>query len=297
MSRIRLFESKGLPDHERLAGMRLESITPLARNTRWRREMPHAEPLPVLIWIARGQGRIVFDGRTRGFGPATAIALPAGTPFALEPMPRTEGTLLRLPELFEAPMPPRPRRLKLTDVTSQAEMAGLLDRLARAGDLTDPPSGRAALARIILISALIERIATAQPPKPLSKPNQLAARFAREVEQVLGQGATLEQIGATLGVTATHLSRTFKATCGQSAARYLTARTMHEARRRLADTDATAAQIARDLGFGSPAYFTRAFGKATGQTPSAFRAAERGSGSRERPVDPRAGTKATSKPG
>ncbi|WP_220749297.1 MULTISPECIES: AraC family transcriptional regulator [Jannaschia] len=275
MSRIRLFEARSLSEADRLRGLRLEPITPLARNGRWRRETPHVEALPVLIWIARGQGRVLVNARTRGFGPATCLVIPPHTPFALEPTAMTEGTLLRLPDLFEAPLPADHRLLKLPDVGAQAELVGLLDRLARAGDISERANGRAALGRLILVSALVERLCTAQPEAALPQPARLAARFAAAVEAHLGTGANLEAIGQELDVTPTHLTRTLRATCGMTAMQYQQARLMNEARRRLADTDDSAASISQDLGFGSAAYFTRAFGKLTGQTPSAFRKMER----------------------
>lgn len=274
MSRIRLFESKGLPEADRLRGLQQEMISPLLRVGRWRRETPHSDSLPVLIWIARGQGRIMINARTRGFGPSSCIVIPAGTPFAIEPGTVTEGTLARLPDLFEAPFPDRPRRLRITEVAAQGEMAGLLDRLAQSGDLSDPVAGRAALARVILLSSLVERESRRVQPERPNGSARLAQRFAAEVESNLGNGANLEAIGDIMGVTPTHLTRTLRETCGMTAAQYLTARLMHEARRRLADTDDSAATIAAGLGFSSPAYFTRSFGKNVGQTPSAFRQAE-----------------------
>ena len=51
---------------------------------------------------------------------------------------------------------------------------------------------------------------------------------------------------------------------------------MAEARRRLVDTDDSAAKIARDLGYSSPAYFTRAFGQETGTTPTGYREQKKG---------------------
>ncbi|WP_179379938.1 helix-turn-helix domain-containing protein [Jannaschia marina] len=275
MSRIRLFESRDLSEADRLAGLSFEMVTPLIRHGKWRRGMPHTERLAVLIWIPRGQGRLTVLGRTRGFGPATAICLPPETPFALDPGAMTEGTLVRLPPLFEAPLPDRPRLLKVSDVAAQGELAGLIDRLSRHGDLSEPALGRAALGRVILLSALIERLVATQPATRLPRPAQVAARFARAVEERLGTGATLEEIGAEIGVTPTHLTRTLKETAGLTAAAYMQARLMHEARRRLADTDDSAATIAGALGFSSAAYFTRAFGRETGQTPSAFRAEAR----------------------
>ncbi|WP_298432724.1 AraC family transcriptional regulator [uncultured Jannaschia sp.] len=274
MSLIRLFESRDLTEAERLAGLSLETVSPLARHGRWRRETPHAEALPVLIWIARGHGRITIDARAHGLVAHTAIALPAGTPFALQPGQTTEGVLMRVPELFEAPMPASPRLLRLVDAGTQTELTGLLDHLARPGDLAVPADGRAALGRLVLVSALLEREATRHAPQKTSAGTRLAAAFARAVERDLGQ-SNVEALAASLGVTPTHLTRTVKAACGMTAAQYAGERVMHEARRRLVDTDAPAANIAAELGFGSPAYFSRAFRRVAGQTPSTFRAAAR----------------------
>lgn len=216
----------------------------------------------------------MINALTRGFGPASCISIPANTPFSLEPTAMTEGTLIKLPELFEAPLPSEPRRLRLSDGGAQSELAGLLDSLGRADDLADAVIGRAALARIILISALVEREGRKSQPEKLTAPARLAQRFAMEVEARLGSGDNLAVIGDALGVTPTHLTRTLRATCNMTAAHYLSERLMHAARKRLADTNESAAKIAISLGFGSPAYFTRAFGKATGQTPTHFRQSE-----------------------
>ena len=276
MAKIHLFESRRLSDAERLSGLRIEPVTPRARSGRWRYLLPHAEALPVLVWIARGQGRITIEARTRGYGPATLTVLPPRTPFALLPGTVTEGMLVRLPDLFEAPLPERPTRLRLSDVATQGELGGLLDRLARAGDLREPAAGRAALARIILLSALIEREGhRAAPAHAEDEEGRLAARFAHGVESSLGGGADVEAIAARLGETPEALDRTLTETCGRTAAAYRAERAMHEARRRLADTDDGAQAIAHELGFASPAQFAGAFTESAGQTPSAFREAER----------------------
>ena len=49
-------------------------------------------------------------------------------------------------------------------------------------------------------------------------------------------------------------------------------RSIHEAKRLLAYTALTVAEVGYELGYLDPAYFTRVFRMATGQTPKAFRA-------------------------
>lgn len=275
MAKIHLFEPRRLSEAERLAGLRVTSISTLARPDQWRHTLPHAEAGPVLIWISRGQGRLSWEARTRGYGAATLLCLPAGTPFWIEPGPGTECVLARMPELFEAPMPAAPLRLRLSDISVQGELAGLLDRLSRAGDLSDPAQGRAALGRIILVSALIEREKHREEAEKQTGASKLARRFARAVEENLTSGATIETLAHGLGVTPAHLTRTIKSTCTQSALDYRNARLMHEARRRLIETDDTAATIGATLGFASPAYFSRAFTASAGQPPARFRRAAR----------------------
>ena len=74
-----------------------------------------------------------------------------------------------------------------------------------------------------------------------------------------------------LGVTSTHLSRACRSALGASAHELLNERVMYAARERLRGSQAPVNRIAQDLGFSSAAYFTRAFQKSTGESPSRFR--------------------------
>ncbi len=74
-----------------------------------------------------------------------------------------------------------------------------------------------------------------------------------------------------LGVTPTHLSRCCNETCGRPAHALLSDRVLYEARMMLKETTRPIHEIAAELGYGSAAYFTRSFQKATGRTPTAFR--------------------------
>ena len=77
-----------------------------------------------------------------------------------------------------------------------------------------------------------------------------------------------------LDVTPTHLTRAVKAATGKTAADILTERVVYEARVLLGTTDHSAQSIARHLGFGSAAYFTRFIQHHTGKPPSKLRAAK-----------------------
>lgn len=276
MAKIHLFESGRASDAERLAGLSLETVTPLSRARAWRYALPHAEPLPVLIWVARGQGRLTVEARTRGYGPGTLTVLPPRIPFALQTGTVTEGILARLPDLPEAPFAEEPLRIRLPEVGLQGELAGLLDRLSRGGDPTVPANGRAALARILLLSAFAEREgARGTPIRADDERARLAARFAHAVEDTLTDCVDAEAIALRLGVTLDRLDAVLGATCGMDTAAYRRERAMHEARRRLADTEDGPQAIAHALGFTSATQFAGAFSEAAGMTPTGFRDAAR----------------------
>ncbi|UXN67530.1 helix-turn-helix domain-containing protein (plasmid) [Phyllobacterium sp. A18/5-2] len=75
-----------------------------------------------------------------------------------------------------------------------------------------------------------------------------------------------------LGISPTHLNRIAKATTGQSTNNLIAGRLIEQAKRDLVFTSAKIKQIAYDLGFNDPAYFSRFFTKETGLTPRQYRA-------------------------
>lgn len=79
----------------------------------------------------------------------------------------------------------------------------------------------------------------------------------------------------TLGISVTHLNRVSRSGAGKSFQQLLTDRLMAEARRNLVFSLLSVQQIAYELGYADPAYFSRTFLRATGETPGAFRKRER----------------------
>ena len=80
---------------------------------------------------------------------------------------------------------------------------------------------------------------------------------------------------ASLGISATHLSRIARATTGLSVQGLISRRIIEAARRDLVLSSTPIQAIAYALGFADPAYFNRYFRRATGMTPGAYREAER----------------------
>ena len=99
----------------------------------------------------------------------------------------------------------------------------------------------------------------------------LAQRFLTLVEAHYAQQRALDFYAERLQVSADHLSRACKQWLRRSALNVLNDRLMLEARRLLAYTALPVARIADQLGYSDPAYFTRAFGRAMGHSPSHYR--------------------------
>lgn len=261
----------GLPQ---VSGLTVAPISGLTRVQIWRHTLPHALPMPAILWNVRGNARVILAGRALGIGPNTCVVLPAHTGFSIEPGSQCQAHLVTFPNDPLCPLPDKPRVLRLGEIATQGELSGLIDRIATALRTREPGYERAAFGRAMLVSALIDRlIASAPDTQSDSASHRLAERFTQEVERSFDKGATLNEIGAALDVTPTHLTRTLKQTCDRTAAQYLNERVMHAARCALADTKLSAADISRGLGFSSPAYFSRAFLSHAEQTPGAFRSA------------------------
>lgn len=92
------------------------------------------------------------------------------------------------------------------------------------------------------------------------------------IETRLASELSLADIAANSGVSRFHLLRAFGVATGQSVMRYVRARRLTEAARRLADGAPDILTVALDAGYGSHEAFTRAFRDMFGMTPEAVRA-------------------------
>ena len=255
------------------SAIRVVPLPRFAQGGRWRTEAMRSYSQPVLIWFTKGQGRITVAGSTRGFGPHNAVFLPAGTMHGFEMSGQVFGSLVYFPRDFSADLPSDPQHLRFRDAHEQAELTQLIDNLQREAEREMPGHDRALMAHGGLLVVWLERQMAARSDAELrpDKARQLTAAFTALVERDFRSGKLVHDYAAELGVTPTHLSRVCNASCGRPASAILADRVHYEARRLLSETRTPVKDIARDLGFTSAAYFTRAFQKKTGKTPSGFR--------------------------
>lgn len=151
----------------------------------------------------------------------------------------------------------------------------LFAALAMEFDDAQPGRTEALQAHAVLLATWCLRAAAAVPVEEARRAwrDTLVQRFRSLMELHLRRHQPLSFYAAQLQVTADHLSRSCRAATGLSALDLLHERVLHEARRLLAYTRAPVAEVARELGFDDPAYFSRFFTRRAGLSPQAYRAA------------------------
>ncbi|GAB4267197.1 MAG: helix-turn-helix domain-containing protein [Pararhodobacter sp.] len=258
------------------SSLRLTPISRLAAGGRWRVEAMRSLREPVLLWFTQGQGRITVAGTTRGYGPNHAIYLPPGVMHGFEIAPRVQGSVVFFGRQHGLDLPAAPHFMRPRDPISQKELTGILEAIQRELESGRPGSQKAAQHHLGLLSVWIDRqIDREKAFEPMvSRPvaaQKLAARYAALLERDFRSNRAVADYAEALGVTPTHLTRACRATCGKGAHQLLEDRLLFEARRLLTETRMPIKDVAEALGFNSAGYFTRAFSRNEGLTPSAFR--------------------------
>jgi AraC family transcriptional activator of pobA len=255
--------------------VRLVAIPRLAAGGRWRVEAMRSISEPLLLWFTKGQGRITVAGQTRGYTLHNAVFIPPGVMHGFEVGPQVFGTAVFFGRDRDVVLPAQPLHLRIREAPAQVEVNLILDSIQREQDSALPGHDRAARHHLGLLGVWLERQAARlapDSPRP-DAARRLVARYTGLLELGFHSGQGVADYAAQLGVTPTHLTRCCNLACGRSASALLHDRLLFEARRLLTETDLPVGRIAANLGFTSPAYFTRAFQHQTGKTPSAFRRA------------------------
>lgn len=255
----------------------IRTIAQWTRGTDWRVGLPHGQQDHALLWITRGQARILLDGVQRGLGVHNAVAIPAGSVIALTPGPQCFGWVCSIAPKGRIMMPDTAQVLRILDVHNQAELTGILEAMQRETNRDQPFADEALAAHAALMTVWLRRmmIRHEMPPR-VSAAARLVAAYTALIERDFTQPKVMADYAADLGVTPTHLTRACRQSAGLTAADLLVRRTLHAAREALEDGDLPISHVAASLGFGSAAYFSRFIQHHTGQTPTALRKAVRG---------------------
>ncbi|MBI4922436.1 MAG: helix-turn-helix transcriptional regulator [Devosia nanyangense] len=112
---------------------------------------------------------------------------------------------------------------------------------------------------------------------PANAEHPLPVRRAETyVEENLAANLSVDRLARAAKLSRAHFVRLFSRSVGVSPSAYVFGQRMELAERLLLATDATVEAIARSCGFADGNYFAKAFRRANGQAPSAFRSTRLG---------------------
>lgn len=253
--------------------LKILTLPQLTHGQDWRLSLAHDRPENLLIWVTRGQGRLLLDGQRRGVGTHNAIVVPAEHLFALELGRQGMAQVVMLPGATPLPFPQVPAQLRIREASAMSDLNAIMEAALREQQARKPLLATAMDAHGTLIAVWLRRqiaLEEHMPARPKAAA-RLAALFMQRITRHFHEPLTMADHAEALHVTPTHLTRACKAATGKTAADLLTERIVYEARHLLCTTHVPAQDIARHLGFGSPAYFTRFMLHHTKATPSAIR--------------------------
>lgn len=256
-----------------LAPIQVSNLARWTGQQDWRLRLAHDHPDHRLIWVTRGQGKVLLNGTRRGVGTNNVISVPPNTLFALDLGRQSLGHIVVIPDASDVRLPAAPRQFRLRDTASISELASVFEAVQREATYPRPLSQDALDAHVALLSVWLRR-QIALPdhlPTPMNAAARLSAAFCAHLVTRHRDGLAMADFAAELGVTPTYLARACKAATGKTAADLLTERVLYAARVTLLETTAPVHDVARFLGFGSAAYFTRFIHKHTKMTPTALR--------------------------
>lgn len=257
--------------------IRAGSFMPELQAAPWRYHLAHDREDSLLLWLTKGQGRIMVNGVLRGVSMHHAIWLPAGTLFSVELQPGSQALYAQVPPQPGTHQPANAVILPIRDGRAQAELTAEIDAMQRELHARQPMMQDALEARATLLGIWLQRQITAgaAESRPAGAAQRLAQRFARDLSQHFRSPRTIAAYADALDVTATHLTRVCRRCCGKTAADLLSERRLHAARVALQSPKPPLKDVAASLGFSSAAYFTRFVQAHTGQSPSALRKSAR----------------------
>lgn len=98
-----------------------------------------------------------------------------------------------------------------------------------------------------------------------------AESLQRWIQTHLDEPLTLDQLAEEAGMSVPHFTRLFRQHFGTSPIRYVIQQRVDRARLLLLETQLSIQEIARQLGYEDPFYFSRRFTHETGRSPRAYR--------------------------
>lgn len=270
------------------AGQRLhiEDIQTRSRRYHWEIAAHTHRGLHQCVFVLQGPAEVQLDGERHALVAPAVVLLPPATVHAFHFTAETRGQVLTLASdllLAESPSSPdtaldllagEPHILPLeADSELPQRLRALLELLGAEFRRPDAASAPVCLwlARSVLWIVGNELLRRRQTPVGGLRQHRALSRFRMLLEQHYADHWPVQRYARQLGLSAARLNRIARAQTGRSAFALVQERVLLEARRRLTYVAMPVTQVALELGFRDPAYFSRFVKRHAGLSPRAFR--------------------------
>lgn len=255
-----------------------ETIVSRSRRYDWEIAAHRHPSLCQLLVMVEGTCDILLDDAWSYRSGPVLVVTPAGVVHGFRFSSEAEGHVLTLSEKFVTAFADdaaitellsHPRMMALTD-----EHASRLSVIAAQTMLAATGGADSELVRRALAEAFVRIVAGSRVDPAATPKDPLVQQFQRLAGQHLREQRRLAFYADALGCTERTLSRRVQNALGVSPGHYLGDRLCAEATRLLRFTNATCSDVADELGFIDPSYFSRFYARMTGRRPSAVRGSE-----------------------
>lgn len=257
-----------------------ELIQARGRSMNWTIPAHHHEGLHQLQFVAEGQVQGSIDGKAFAFCAPVLFLLAPGSVHQFTYTPDSVGHQLTLPAATLEQLDAGTRFLQdsfarsfvIDDVLEPDTLLTLFDALSNEFHTSLPGRLHSMLAYAKLIVIAFIRNQRSQFSKAeASMGDTLLRRFIQQLDLHYAAQHGLDSYARTLGVSADHLSRVCRTLTGKSGQKLIQEKRLLESRRLLAYTELSIKEIAYELGFSSPAYFSRFFSQGSGVPALTYR--------------------------
>ncbi|HEX2104202.1 MAG TPA: AraC family transcriptional regulator [Solirubrobacteraceae bacterium] len=252
---------------------------------------PHRHDYHELVWTRCGTGRHLIDGEASDVEPGTITLIGRGQVHVFERASGLHGAVVRFGEELlhgDPATAANPAWLVGSRAVQTVSVpAGDVGRLEAAIDLLAaetrrPPDSRSVDLQRHFLSGLllwVERWYEATRTEQRDADDrdlQLYRRFFDVLERDYARHHDAPHYADELGVPQGALSRALVTVTGRTTKELITDRRMLEAARLLRFSELTVGEVAYRAGYGDQLYFSRAFKRQFGESPSAYRDRMRG---------------------
>lgn len=242
--------------------------------------IPHIHHFSELLYITKGQGAFLTEGRQHPVAEGDLIILPPDLEHTERSSPSCplEYIVMGIEGItFQNGL--EPDNFSICRFESKGELLPILEQLLfeAEGQKENCSAACQALLQVLLIR-VFRRQKLTPAPFTARKMTRECSLIKRYLDSNYNESITLDQLAALAHMSKYYLVHAFTRYAGLSPINYLNAKRIEVSRGLLTTTNHSIAQIASLVGFSSQSYFAQVFKRYEGKSPAQYRRETLGGG-------------------